>query len=52
MLQPLPGLDLIDEVRLYPADPLSGRRGDQAQKIDLGSGELAFSLGHQVRVIA
>jgi predicted phage baseplate assembly protein len=50
VLQALPGLDYIDDIRLYAANPLDGSRGDQADRIDLGPDELVFSFGHQVRV--
>jgi predicted phage baseplate assembly protein len=50
VLQALPGLDYVDDVRLYPANPLDGSRGDAAERIDLGPEELIFSFGHQVRV--
>jgi predicted phage baseplate assembly protein len=52
VLQSLRGLDFIEEIRLYAANPLDGSRGEPADRIDLGPGELAFSFGHQVRVQA
>ncbi|MGH9002208.1 MAG: putative baseplate assembly protein, partial [Acidimicrobiia bacterium] len=50
VLQRVPGLDYVEEVRLHPANPLDGRRGDHAERIDLEPNELIFSFGHQVRV--
>src|SRR5207237_6445415 len=50
VLQALPGLDYVDDVRLYPANPLDSIRGDEAERIDLAPDELIFSFGHQVRV--
>ena len=50
MLQSVPGLDYVDDLRLYSANPLDGSRGGAAERIDLGPDELAFSFGHQVRV--
>ena len=50
VLQAVPGLDYVDQVRLYPANPLDGRRGEPLERIDLGPDELVFSFGHQVRV--
>ena len=49
VLQSVPGLDYIEDVRLYPANPLDGSRGDEAERIDLGPDQLIFSFGHQIR---
>ncbi|MFI9100893.1 putative baseplate assembly protein [Streptomyces fildesensis] len=51
VLQRVPGVELVDEVLLHPADPLSGRRGDPTERIDLEPSALAFSFDHRVRVI-
>jgi predicted phage baseplate assembly protein len=51
LLQRLPGVELVDEVLLFPADPLSGRRGEQTERIDLGPVALVFPYDLQVRVI-
>ena len=37
-LQRLPGVDLVDTVKLYPADPVTGVRGAAAQRIDVAVG--------------
>jgi predicted phage baseplate assembly protein len=50
VLQQLPGVDLVDEVRLYGADPTTGERGSAVQRLDLPPTALVFSYGHQVRV--
>jgi predicted phage baseplate assembly protein len=50
VLQRVPGVDVVESVRLFPADPVTGRRGDPADRIDLPPGALAFSYDHQVRV--
>lgn len=52
VLQQVPGVELVENVRLFPADPATGRRGDPADRIDLPPGALAFSYDHQVRVSA
>jgi len=49
-LQRVDGVDLVEDVRLYPADPLSGERGSPVQRIDLGAHTLAYSYSHEVRV--
>jgi predicted phage baseplate assembly protein len=51
VLQRVPGVELVDEVLLHPADPLTGRRGDPTDRIDLEPPSLIFSFDHRVRVI-
>jgi predicted phage baseplate assembly protein len=51
VLQQLKGVDLVDDVRLFPADPVTGVRGEVAQKIDVAPNALVFSYDHQVRVV-
>ncbi|MBW5254062.1 putative baseplate assembly protein [Streptomyces poriferorum] len=52
VLQAVPGVRLVDEVRLFPADPLTGRRGGAADRIDVAANALVFSHQHQVVVTA
>jgi predicted phage baseplate assembly protein len=51
VLQRVPGVELVDEVLLHPADPLNGKRGDPTERIDLAPPALVFSFDHRVRVI-
>ncbi|HEY5835594.1 putative baseplate assembly protein [Streptomyces sp.] len=51
VLQRVPGVELVETVRLFPADPGSRRRGDATDRIDLPPGALVFSYDHQVRVV-
>ncbi|MEU6406409.1 putative baseplate assembly protein [Streptomyces sp. NPDC046985] len=51
VLQRVPGVELVDEVRLHPADPLTGKRGDATDRIDLSAPSVVFSYDHRVRVI-
>ena len=51
VLQRVPGVELVDEVILHPADPLTGKRGDPTDRIDLEAPSLVFSFDHRVRVI-
>ena len=46
------GVDMGDEVsvRLFPADPQSGRRGQEIQRLVLPPTALVYSYEHQVRV--
>jgi predicted phage baseplate assembly protein len=50
VLQRLPGTEIVEDVRLFAADPITGRRGDPVQRIDLDRHALVFSFEHQVRV--
>ncbi|MFF2012400.1 putative baseplate assembly protein [Streptomyces sp. NPDC058195] len=50
VLQNVPGVALVEEVRMFPADPITGRRGAAVQRIDVAPGALVFSHQHQVEV--
>ncbi|TWF95510.1 putative baseplate assembly protein [Saccharopolyspora dendranthemae] len=50
VLQRVPGADLVDEVRLFPADPITGQRGSPVDRVDLAAHALVFSHQHQVMV--
>ncbi|MFF2330440.1 MULTISPECIES: putative baseplate assembly protein [unclassified Streptomyces] len=50
VLQQVPGLDLVEDVRLFPADPVTGERGEPTTKIALDRHALVFSYEHQLRV--
>ncbi|MFB7548982.1 putative baseplate assembly protein [Streptomyces sp. NPDC056154] len=50
VLQQVPGVDLVEDVRLFPADPVTGERGEPAAKIALDRHALIFSYEHQLRV--
>ncbi|BCJ56019.1 putative baseplate assembly protein [Actinoplanes sp. NBRC 14428] len=50
VLQRLPGVEVVEDVRLFPADPLTGRRGDEVSRLELDRHALVFSHQHQVRV--
>jgi predicted phage baseplate assembly protein len=52
VLQRLKGIDFVDDVRLYGADPRTGERGTAVNRIDLPPHALVFSYDHQVRVSA
>ncbi|MFF9349055.1 putative baseplate assembly protein [Streptomyces sp. NPDC014734] len=52
VLQGVPGVGLVEEVRLFPADPITGRRGPAQERIDVAPGALVFSHQHQVVVTA
>ena len=48
VLQRLPGIELVEEARLFPADPISGRRGESVQRLEIDAHALIFSYAHQV----
>lgn len=50
LLQQVRGVDLVEDVRLFSADPVTGRRGDEAHRIDLAANSLVFSYDHQIRI--
>jgi predicted phage baseplate assembly protein len=50
VLTRVPGVAMVDDLLLFPADPQSGRRGDPAARIDLPPYALVYSYQHQVRV--
>jgi predicted phage baseplate assembly protein len=52
VLQRLPGTDIIEDARLFAADPVSGERGADVQTIVLDRHALTFSYEHQVQVVS
>ena len=48
MLQRIPGLELVEDARLFGADPITGQRGQATQRIDIAPNALVFSYDHQV----
>ncbi|WP_410574424.1 putative baseplate assembly protein [Amycolatopsis sp. cmx-4-61] len=50
VLQRVPGVDAVEDVRLFTANPVTGQRGTETSKIELEPNSLVFSFDHQVRV--
>jgi predicted phage baseplate assembly protein len=50
VLQGLDGTAFVDDLRLFPAHPLTGERLDQVQRLDVPDHALVFSYEHRVRV--
>ncbi|MFD5825207.1 putative baseplate assembly protein [Lentzea sp. NPDC060358] len=50
VLQRIAGVELVEDVKLFAANLLTGERGQSVQRVDLPPNGLAFSYGHQVRV--
>jgi predicted phage baseplate assembly protein len=48
----LRGVELVEDARVFAADPTTGQRGQAAQRIELDAGSLVFSYEHQVLVEA
>ena len=51
-LQRLPGTELVEDVRVFGADPVTGKRGQATQRLDVEPNALVFSYEHQVLVEA
>jgi predicted phage baseplate assembly protein len=52
ILQSVPDVELIEDVRIFGADPTTGARGQATQRLDVAANSLVFSYEHQVRVEA
>jgi predicted phage baseplate assembly protein len=51
VLQGVPGVETVEDVKLFAADPITGARGEPVQRVDVAADALAFSYQHQVRVV-
>ncbi|MFQ3561109.1 putative baseplate assembly protein [Streptomyces gramineus] len=52
LVQRVPGVDVVSDVRLFAANPVTGERGQETAQIDLAPNSLVISFDHQVRVEA
>lgn len=50
VLQRVRGTELVEDVRLFGADPITGQRGQVTQRLDLEPNALVFSYEHQLMV--
>jgi predicted phage baseplate assembly protein len=50
VLQGVPGVDVVEDVRLFGANPVTGERGPATARIVLEPDSLVVSFEHQVRV--
>ncbi|TDV54771.1 putative baseplate assembly protein [Actinophytocola oryzae] len=48
VLQRVPDVSLVSEVRMFPANPLTGERGAPIERLDVAPNALVFSHQHQV----
>ncbi len=49
-LQQVHGVELVEDVRLFSADPVTGVRGAESARIELEPNSLVFSYEHQIKV--
>jgi hypothetical protein len=49
-LRDVRGVELVEDLRMFGADPVTGRRGKETQRLELDQHSLVFSFEHQVRV--
>lgn len=50
VLQRVPGVELVEEVKLFAADPTTAAHGEPATRVEVDADALAFSFRHQVKV--
>jgi predicted phage baseplate assembly protein len=50
LMQRIRGVDMVEDARLFGANPVTGERGKEAQKLELDPYSLVFSYEHQIRV--
>ncbi|MEU8825016.1 putative baseplate assembly protein [Streptomyces sp. NPDC048636] len=50
LLQRVDGADLVDDVRLFAANPVTGERGQETRRIDLSHHSLVVSYDHHIKV--
>lgn len=52
VLQRIRGTELVEDLRIFGADPVTGQRGQQTTRLELEATALVFSYEHQVLVEA
>jgi len=50
VLQQVRGVDIVNDVRVYGANPVTRERGEATQRIELTPSSLVFSFDHQIQV--
>jgi predicted phage baseplate assembly protein len=50
VLSAVRGVDFVEDVRLFTANPVTGERGSEQSKVELEANSLVFSFEHQIRV--
>ena len=49
VLQRVDGVEYVDDARLFATDPITGRRGEATQRLELAPNSVVFSYEHHVR---
>jgi predicted phage baseplate assembly protein len=49
-LQAVVGVELVEDVRLFGANPVTGERGKETSRLELEPNSLVYSYSHQIRV--
>jgi predicted phage baseplate assembly protein len=52
VLQAVSGVDVVEDVRLFGANPVTGERGEATTRLELAANSLVYSYEHQVKVSA
>ena len=52
VLQRVSGVDMVEDLRLFAANPRTGERGEPVQRIVLPPHGLVFSYEHQIRMVS
>ena len=50
LLQRVRGVDMVEDVRLFGANPVTGERGEETQRLEVDRYSLVFSYEHHVKV--
>jgi predicted phage baseplate assembly protein len=50
LLQAVRGVELVEDLRMFGADPVTGKRGAEADRLNLDKHSLVFSFEHQIKV--
>jgi predicted phage baseplate assembly protein len=50
-LQEIRGVDFVEEIRLFGANPVTGERGAATARLELLPSAIAFAFEHQIRVV-
>jgi hypothetical protein len=51
VLQQVTGVETVEDVRLFPADPVTGERGEATTAVEVGAQGLVLSYDHKVRAV-
>jgi predicted phage baseplate assembly protein len=49
-LQAVTGVELVEDLRIFGANPVTGKRGQEVKRLEVDNNSLVFSFEHHVRV--